>query len=188
MGPTFKLLIGGFLKRNFSFSRFMVSGFKFFFFSGRFVNPSIWMDIEKEKEFNFYFFNKKIKIFGREVSGCSSFQSFGGYRAEYLSAVTFSLGSVIIYSLLKRGNGDERLKFSSFLIGGIGVGVPTTKRHIVNYILRNKVYFSTSSLNSGDSDNLKPAAVYINADLDKREAHFSAELNKTEEQKLRARE
>ena len=61
-GPTFKLLIEGFLNRNFSFSRFMVSGFKFFFFS------SLHPRMEIEKEFNFYFFIKKIKIFGREVS------------------------------------------------------------------------------------------------------------------------
>lgn len=72
------------------------------------------------------------------------------------------------------------------------------KRHIVNYILRNKVYFSTSSLNLEDSNNLKPAAVYINADVGKEEAPFTIspypkgireyELNKKEKQKLRARE
>ena len=64
MGPTFKLLIGGFLKRNFSFSRFMVSGFKFFFSS---LHPSkkykyaylYFFRMEIEKEFNFYFFIKK---------------------------------------------------------------------------------------------------------------------------------
>jgi group I intron endonuclease len=41
----------------------------------------------------------------------------------------------------------------------------------VNYgcALNKKVYFSTSSLNSGDSDNLKPAVIYQNADINKNE-------------------
>ena len=85
IGPTFTSINEGLLilKVIFPFTRFMVSGFKFFFSS---LHPSkkykyaylYFFRMEIEKEFNFYFFNKKIKIFGREVSGCSSFQSFGG--------------------------------------------------------------------------------------------------------------
>lgn len=39
----------------------------------------------------------------------------------------------------------------------------------VNNILNKKVYFSTSSLNLVDSDNLKPAVIYKNADINKNE-------------------
>ena len=44
-----------------------------------------------------------------------------------------------------------------------------TKRKNDNYMLRGKVNFSTSSQKLVDSNNLKPAVVYQNADIDKGE-------------------
>ena len=63
-----------------------------------------------------------------------------------------------------------------------------TKWQNVNYILGNKVYFSTCRIYLGDSNNLKPGGIYINASADKEEAHFTSELNKSEKHKLDARE
>ena len=137
VGPAFKLLIEGLLILivTLPLSRFMVSGF-----------------------------------FGREVSVSRALCSISSLSfpsnlyiviaQSILYVVTFYFGKVIIFN-----NRDETLKFSSFINRRIGVGVgvhTTTKRHIVNYILRNKVYFSTSSLNSGDSDNLKGASSLVN--------------------------
>ena len=135
IGPTFKSIKEGFLIVTLPLSRFMVSGF-----------------------------------FGREVGVsralCSIFSLpfpsnlYVVIAQSILYVVTFYFGKVIIFN-----NRDETLKFSSFINRRIGVGVgvhTTTKRHIVNYILRNKVYFSTSSLNSGDSDNLKGASSLVN--------------------------
>ena len=69
IGPTFKAIIEGFLNLIVTF---LYQGLWFP------ASNSVFLRMEIEKEFNFYFFIKKIKIFGREVSGCSSFQSFGG--------------------------------------------------------------------------------------------------------------
>lgn len=43
----------------------------------------------------------------------------------------------------------------------------TNRGGAVNYILNNKVYFSTSSINLGDRHNQKSVVFYFNADVDK---------------------
>ena len=66
------------------------------------------MDIEKEKEFNFYFFNKKIKIFGREVSGCSFIcKLIVKYttRRSFTFAAELLLGALLSFAKKKRGGG-----------------------------------------------------------------------------------
>jgi len=49
------------------------------------------------------------------------------------------------------------------------VGLSSGINRKVNHILNNKVYFSTSCINLGDSNGLKSEVVYSNADLNKKE-------------------
>lgn len=129
------------------------------------------------------FFGRKVGVSGAHSITCFSVivttllavMAFCGVVLNNTSNIEVLFKGIINIRFYCR---NESFKFHNFV----------AKRHIVNYLLKNKVYFSTSSLNSEDSNNLKPAAAYINADVDKEEAHFSTELNKKEEQKLRARE
>ena len=91
-----------------------------------------------------------LSLLGSIVSG------FFGRKVRVCGAQLITCYNVIA---TRRYNTIHAFEFNSF----------DTNRN-VNYILYNKVYFSTSSrLNLVDSHNLKPAVIYLNADINKKE-------------------
>ena len=123
IGPTFKLLIEGFLKFivTFPLSRFLVSCF-----------------------------------FGREVG----FRGALCIISSHL-VITQSILSVVAFYVDKFVGATKCSRFGVFP----GVGVPTTtKRKNDNYMLRGKVYFSTSRCIQDlvDNNNLKNPKVNLN--------------------------
>lgn len=100
-------------------------------------------------------------FFGRKVSvsGAQCIISFYVVIAQsVLSAVTFAFGQMYVRIF---NNRDETLKFSDFVTRRVGV---PTKRHNVNYMLRNKVNFSKNRYVQDlvDSNNLKNKKVNLN--------------------------
>lgn len=193
IGPTFNPLSEGLFFSNFFFSRFMVSDF-----FAREVGVSraqfikIFYAIAAQIIWNaalvFY-----VRIF-KNIKGYSCFALKVLYRwitdrrfkfSRLLRSTKKFLYIFFSYALNiwdrdPCPTGNESLKFYNF----------GTKRHNANYILRNKVYFSTSRCIQIDNNNLKPAVVYVNGDsvVNKEEVHFTTVFNKSANFKLDARE
>src|SRR5919201_1164711 len=108
------------------------------------------------------FFGRETRVSGAQFITCFSVIVNTILAVIAFSGVVFNNISVLIELLIcianKRFNTIYAFEFNNF---------GTNKN--VNYILNNKAYFSTSSLNLRDSKNLKPSVVYQNADLSKNE-------------------
>ena len=111
----------------------------------------------------FGFFGRKVGVTGAQLITCYNVIATTTLVVVVFLEVWFNNISVSIEFLrwiaIRRYNTIHAFEINSF----------DTNRN-VNYILYNKVYFSTSScLNLVDSHNLKPAVIYLNADINKKE-------------------
>jgi hypothetical protein len=108
------------------------------------------------------FFGRETRVSGAQFITCFSVIVTTILAVIAFCGVVFNNISVLIELLIcianKRFNTIYAFEFNNF---------GTNKN--VNYILNNKAYFSTSSLNLRDSKNLKPSVVYQNADISKNE-------------------